>query len=366
MSGRGALGDSMANSPQRPSTSTMRTALLLSVLPFALSAQTLVSTQPQDRTALLEEFTAINCGNCPLGHATAAGLVNTHGDDLVVVNVHGGSLANPGSGQPDFRTTFGTAIWSQFGVNAQPLGLVNRRPHNGNTVLARTVWGAATSNVLALASPVNVGLAAQFDDATRELTVQVEAYYTSTGSGANDRLHVLLTEDGIIGYQQDYMNGAHPAYSHQHVLRSYISPLWGDELIGQDVGTLHQMSYSFTVPLEWDIANGNVVAFVGEDQGEVYQAKALGAADFSTGVGETVASLPAPLVHPNPANDAAVIDAVGADRSSPLVRDAMGRTVPVPFSLADGRFILDVSSIPAGLYSVQLANASAVRLVVAH
>jgi hypothetical protein len=344
----------------------MRTTLLSLLLPVTVSAQTLVSTLPEDRRALLEEFTAINCGNCPQGHAIAAGLSGTLGEDLIVVNVHGGGLADPGSGQPDFRTTFGASIWSHFGVAAQPLGMVNRRSHNGNMVIPRSQWSAATTNVLALPSPVNIGLAAQFNVVTRELTVQAEAYYTSDGSGANDRLNVLLTEDDIIGYQQDYQNGAHPAYSHQHVLRSYLSPLWGDELIDQDAGTLHQMSYSFTVPMDWDIANCNVVAYVGEYQGEVYQAKELGAADFSTGLNDPEVSLPVPAVYPNPANDAVAIEAVAFMRNAPLVRDAMGRTVVVPIALADGRFILDVSRIKDGIYTVQLVNAAPARLVVAH
>jgi Outer membrane protein Omp28 len=351
--------------PRHTGMNHMRIALLPIWLPTALAAQTLVSTTPQGRTGILEEFTAINCGICPQAHAIAADLIAMHPMDLVVVNVHGGGLADPGSGQPDFRTSFGTAIWSQFGVNAQPLGLVNRRPHNGNTVLSRTVWGAATTNVLALPSPVNVGLDAQFDDVTRELTVQVETYYTDDGSGANDQLHVLLTEDDVTGYQQDYMNGAHPAYSHQHVLRSYLSPLWGDELVDQDAGTLHQDTYTFVVPLEWDIANCNVVAFVGEYQGEVYQAIELDASDFSTGVNDAAAPLPVPTVFPNPASDVVVIGTVRTTPTTPVILDAAGRIIQVPSIFADGRFILDVSSIREGLYIAEFADAAPVRFVVA-
>jgi Outer membrane protein Omp28/Secretion system C-terminal sorting domain len=344
----------------------MRPALILCVLPVVLHAQTLVSTMPLDRTGLLEEFTAINCGNCPQGHSVAAGLIGAHGDDLVVVNVHGGVLANPSSGQPDFRTTFGTSIWDQFDVNAQPLGMLNRRPHNGNTVISPTQWGTATTNVLGLPSPVNVGLAAQFDADTRDLTVQVEAYWTANGTGGNDHVHVLLTESNIIGYQQDYVNGAQSAYSHQHVLRSFISPLWGDEVLNNTMGHLEQLGYTFNVPMDWNISNGHVVAYVGEYQGEVYQAAELDAADFSTGLDDAIAEMPVIRVYPNPANDAVVIEGPGATRTTLLIFDTQGRTIPVPSVFADGCFVVDVSDLIDGLYTVKVPNAVPVRLVVAH
>jgi hypothetical protein len=39
-----------------------------------VNAQTLVSTDPQPRNAVLEEFTGIYCGYCPQGHANSTGI----------------------------------------------------------------------------------------------------------------------------------------------------------------------------------------------------------------------------------------------------------------------------------------------------
>ena len=342
----------------------MRTALLLCILPAGLSAQTLVSTVPQERTALLEEFTAINCGICPQGHAIAAGLVLDHPDDLVIVNVHGGGLADPGSGQPDFRTTDGNAIWTQFGVNAQPLGMVNRKPYNGQTVLSRTVWAAATNSVLALPAPVNLGIAAQFDPGSRDLTVQLEAYWTANGTGGNDRVHVLLTESNLIGYQQDYQNGAHPAYSHQHVLRAYISPLWGDEVVDNSMGHLEQLSYTFNVPMDQDIANCHVVAYVGEYQGEIYNAVEVGANSTATGLKDEGNASPM-LVYPQPATDRLYI---AFDSSEPIayaITDLHGRMVmAASVTQAGGAVGIDVSTLPDGIYFLRSQD-HAHRFVVA-
>ena len=53
-----------------------------------LVAQDYVSTQPQKRKALLEEFTGRNCPNCPMGHMVANNLVINNPGNLYAVNVH--------------------------------------------------------------------------------------------------------------------------------------------------------------------------------------------------------------------------------------------------------------------------------------
>lgn len=336
----------------------MRTILLLSLmLPMGLSAQTLVSTAPQLRKGLLEEFTAINCGVCPQGHAVADGLLSANPGQLIVVAVHGGGLAVPSGSQPDFRTTWGTAIWSHFGVNAQPLGLMNRTPYNGQLVMGRTSWPGALAAQLALPAPVNIGAATQFDPATRMLTVQVETYRTAAGSGGNDRLHVLLTESGITGYQQDYQNGAQPNYTHQHVLRASISPLWGDELTANAQGALEQHGYTFTVPMDWNIAQCQVVVFVSEYQGEVYNAVEVPANGFSTGL-QASAHDHGPLPYPQPASDRLYLGGVAASAPVPwAIHDLNGRLLVAGIAVANGdRLAIDISTLPQGMYALRLPD----------
>ena len=54
-----------------------KTLTLLGLIPALASAQTLVNTTPENRTALLEDFTGINCGYCPEGHVIMAALEAT-------------------------------------------------------------------------------------------------------------------------------------------------------------------------------------------------------------------------------------------------------------------------------------------------
>src|SRR5690625_4110708 len=107
----------------------MRKTLLFTTLLLGsagLFAQTLVSTTPQNKKVVLEEFTGINCVFCPDGHTRAQTIKDQNPDDVILVNVHVGPFANPGSGQPDFRTSFGTALANQSGLTGYPSGTINR------------------------------------------------------------------------------------------------------------------------------------------------------------------------------------------------------------------------------------------------
>ena len=269
-----------------PTTLPMNKLLsLFLLLPCGVFAQGLVGHGPENRTVLLEEFSAINCGNCPAAHVLADQLIAAHTDQVIAAELHGGGLGVPSAGQPDLRNASSTALWSFYSVASQPRGPVDRRPYSGQVVLSTSQWTAAVNAALSLPTPVNIGLASQFDAGTRTLTVNVEAYYTADGTGGNDYISVFLKESHIIGYQQDYINGAQANYDHKDVMRGYITPLWGDEVTTSTTGTTVYRTYSFTVPVEWNEANCEVVAFIGEYQGEIYmvrQVEAVGG--MTTGI----------------------------------------------------------------------------------
>ena len=74
-----------------------KSILLLSGVLMSINvfAQLTVSTTPENKKALLEEFTGIYCTFCPDGHLRAQNLKNTHGANFWMVNVHVGSFAAP-------------------------------------------------------------------------------------------------------------------------------------------------------------------------------------------------------------------------------------------------------------------------------
>lgn len=253
-------------------------------LPLLAGAQSLVSDQPQQRTAFLEDFTGLHCGYCPEGHVIMETLEEQHGARFVTVGVHAGPFAAPSTGEPDFRTTAGTAIDAHFTIGGYPAGVINRHLFNGADDLGRGAWEGAVAEMLALPSPVNLGMQSSFDEGTRELTVTVELLYTAESPvPASDFISVLIKEDHITAPQTDYgPAGNHAAYDHKHVLRAYITDTWGDVVTTTTAGTSVLRTYTYTLPEAWNAANCKVVAFVSEDRSEVYQAREVNAIGGTT------------------------------------------------------------------------------------
>lgn len=69
---------------------------------FGAFGQTFVSTTAENKNVVLEEFTGIYCTFCPDGHVQAQNLANNNPGDVVLVNIHTGSFAQPSGGDPDF------------------------------------------------------------------------------------------------------------------------------------------------------------------------------------------------------------------------------------------------------------------------
>ncbi len=130
--------------------------ILLSVFvlgTFLSNAQTFVSTTPENKNVILEEFTGISCGYCPDGHAIGQALHDANPNDVFLINIHTGSYATPQGPGTDFNTSFGSAIASQSGLSGYPAGTVNRHQFSmtqgGGTAMSRGDWGSAASLILA-------------------------------------------------------------------------------------------------------------------------------------------------------------------------------------------------------------------------
>lgn len=249
------------------------TCLLLLASVFMLKAQTLVSTDPQNKNVVLEEFTGIHCQYCPDGHAISQGIADANPGRVVLINVHQGGYAVPNAGEPDFRTPFGDPLAGQTGLTGYPSGTVNRHVFSGSTTaLGRGSWGGAADQIMAMPSPVNVGIESAYNEATRELTVTVELYYTGNSAVATNFINVALTQDSILGPQTG--GGMGNNYVHMHMLKYLITGQWGDAVTTTTQGSLVTRTYTYTVPDNYNsvpcyVEHCNVAVFVTESHQEV-------------------------------------------------------------------------------------------------
>ena len=245
--------------------------LFLSLITYS---QTLVSTDPELKTVVLEEFTGINCPNCPDGHAIAENIRAANPDRVIIVGIHQGSYAQPSAGQPDFRTSFGDALANQSALTGYPAGTVNRHlfPNyamNNGTAMSRSAWTYAANQILLQQSPVNVGVKSTFEPSSRLLTVEVEVYYTSTPPASNNYINVALLESNVIAYQA----GASSNYNHKNILRHFLTGQWGDTIQNLSSGSFRAKTYTYTVPSTYNINNCDVAVYVAETHQEIYSGK---------------------------------------------------------------------------------------------
>ena len=274
------------------------TIALALVTTFAF-AQTFVSTTPENKNVVLEEFTGIYCGFCPDGHVIGQGLHDANPNDVFLINIHTGGYSNPnGPNDPDFNTIYGAAIGTASGLAGYPAGTVNRATFSGispqgspgTTALSRGDWGAASAIVLGQPSYVNLGAQASYDMSTGILTVNTETYYTSATTNVNN-LHVAVVENNVPGPQsgaQNYNPGAiisgpwSPTYNHQHMLRHLMDGALGLEYAVTTAGTFVPNTHTWTMPTnlatgqstngyfpDLDPTNMDVIAFIAEGPGEI-------------------------------------------------------------------------------------------------
>jgi len=242
----------------------------------ALNAQTIVSTEPSQKNVILEEFTGVNCVNCPDGHKIANQIITNNPGRCFSINIHQGNFANS---TPDYRTEFGDDIAAQAGVNAYPLGTVNRHVFSGsNTCLDRSAWTNRASQILAQDSYVNIAAVSTIDAITRELTVTVELFYTDDAAVETNFLNVALLQNNILGPQlgmnfnpEQIIGGK---YNHQHMLRHLLTGQWGDEIETTSEGSFVSKTYAYLIPehlrnVIYDIENLEVLVFVAETTQEI-------------------------------------------------------------------------------------------------
>lgn len=249
--------------------------LMILMIVNGLFAQVLVSTNPQLKNVILEEYTGIHCTYCPDGHAIAQSIADANPGRVVLINIHQGSFSVPSAGEPDYRTPFGDALAGQTALTGYPSGTVNRHLFNGatTTALGRSAWGAAATSIMTEVSPVNVGIESAYDAPTRTLTITVEVYYTSASPLPTNYLNVVLLQDSIYGPQTGGNMGNN--YHHKHMLRHMITGQWGDTINNTAQGRLVSRTYTYTVPTAYNSVNClvedcHIGVFVSESHQEVY------------------------------------------------------------------------------------------------
>ena len=279
--------------------------LFLISLSFDGFTQSFVSTTPENKNVLLEQFTGYYSSFDPDGHAMADQVKANNPNDVFLVRIHTGGYSNPNSlSDPNFQSPFGAYIASISGLAGYPAGTINRRNFqyiginpqggSGTTALSRSDWQQAANEVLGELSDVNIGAQAFYDFSTGVLTVNTETYYTSTVTNVQ-KLNVAVLQNNLPGPQSgaqnynpaDIIPGPwSPTYNHRDVLRHLMEGQNGLEFNVTTAGTFIANTHTWNMPNDLsgsglsggyfpniDPINLEVIAFITEDNDQnVYTA----------------------------------------------------------------------------------------------
>ena len=243
-------------------------------------SQTIVSTDSQNKKVIIEEFTGVACQYCPIGHNIVQNLIDDNPGNVFAIKIHEGGYAQGYT--PDFTTQWGTAIVSQSNNGGSyPSGTINRQvissaSSNGGTAIAlgwnninNNPFITAVEQVLQQSAYVNVGVEANLNVITRELTVHVEAYYTGNSPQSTNLLNIALLQNNTIGPQSGQGGGSE--YNHTHRLVHMLTGQWGETINETSTGSFVDRNYTYTIPGSYNnvdavLADLEVIAFVSETQ----------------------------------------------------------------------------------------------------
>ena len=340
-----------------------------------VTAQTMVSTTPQNKNFLIEKGTGHTCGSCPDIALKCDTVINSHPGRGILIEYHFGPDAVPQASplNTDYRTPYGDSILSwPFYLNM----MVNRRDR-GAPYGSTFIFGPNNNQVqpesdlvITQPSPINLAMTSSFNTTTRLLTVNVEAYYTANSATAINFLQVAITEDSLISTQYD---GSYPlnnhfnsTFNHTNVFRANMNGFQGDSVKTTTSGTFVSRTYTYTfptTPYKWNANHCYLTLYATETKNssgiQSFAGKIMTAIRGKIGAKalsavEEISSINNDIVYPNPSNGLVKIKRNEANEFKIVVTDILGNVVYTRENIFTTETSVDLSSEKNGIYFIQI------------
>lgn len=214
--------------------------------------------EPAQRVVLLEDFTGQRCTNCPKATDVLEQLLETYGDALVAVGIHGGPLGFAGTAKvKGLATKTGDEYYNHWNLEHQPVGLVNR-----HSPVDYPQWAAVVKEELTKSAALRLTGTVSYEDDV----MTIRLYAEGTNGTVMGKLQVWVLEDGIKALQLMPDGSANQEYIHNHVFRTAVNGTWGEDFSINEGETVER---EFTQALEptWNKEQLSIVAFVYNDNG---------------------------------------------------------------------------------------------------
>ncbi len=324
-------------------------------------------SQFSQRTSLLEHFTTGKCVWCPYGHQRLSAAIEGMEDKIVWVSHHIGYYTD------EMTLNESNQIGNMFGLGGAPMMMLDR---NAEFAIESTTAIGSVGDVdqirdaftASSSTPAYVSIALDnlsYDPQSRQLTVTVSGNFVQSYEGATPHITLWTIEDGIIAAQADAYQGTLTNYEHNHVLRSLVDGIWGEEtgITNTTAGSTFSRTFNYTLPNHIRANKCRLVAFVNEFGTGANNRKVLNATqsgylmtgeDPTVGINTVETSINV-VTYPNPATEMAYVTANGTIRNYEMV-DALGRKVMGQENVNADILELNVNSLSAGVYFISVTT----------
>ncbi len=202
------------------------------------------------KNILLEDYTGVQCVNCPAAGEIALQIQEQYGHQVIVLGVHAGGMSNPQPGNfPDFLTNEGTTWYTHFGFDTNPVGTINRKLNGGSVLFNVGDWTEAVAITAAEEAMIDMTPTVEYNDANRTLKVNI-ASKALVELPDTYSLVVCIMEDSIIGKQKAMVpGGIINDYMHRHVFRTTMNGAWGKEINTEAIAPEDVITKEYTTTL---------------------------------------------------------------------------------------------------------------------
>jgi thiol-disulfide isomerase/thioredoxin len=229
---------------------------------------------PQAKNVVVEEFTGATCPNCPAAREVLQAVVDANPGRVFPIEIHINNFlqSRPAhDAKYDLRTEDGTNISANVysTISVMPSAGVDRVTVGTERLLNTGKWAATIASQMAKATPVNLTVSSEYDEATKVAVIKVKAAYTSAVS-AKQYMTIALIEDDIVDIQE-YPDRYENNYTFKHTLRDIITSVNGDEILAdktsKDPGQVYERTILYNVSENYTPANCKVVVYVHNSDG---------------------------------------------------------------------------------------------------
>jgi len=236
---------------------------------------------PQNKKMLVEEYTGVQCPNCPAGATILKNYDVANPEKIVIVALHSGSLTDPIPNKSKYNFSndeVQNMINNYLGgnVNAKPAASIDRIPQgNGLFIVNKSQWTTAIAQRSSTTSPVNLTVTSKYDSAFKKVVVKVKVVYTQQVT-TKQNISLWVLESNIIDAQYDGTITI-DNYEHNHVFRDFITPVSGSAILSsmsqKAPGLVYERQFIYSPKYlsdasldKWNLDNCKIVAVVHNDE----------------------------------------------------------------------------------------------------